>query len=148
MRSVLVFAITGALTFSTACNAYGQNPPQATVWINAGVAAGDDFQAAALKRHAPVTFTSEKDSATQIVTLTVTDGGISNVTVALLVPLVLFMREATPMPTGDRYKVSLVVTDAETHAVVLSRACTKSKIKTAAVCVAKQYSKFVDKGKH
>jgi len=70
MKSALAFAIASVLTLSTACNAYGQNPPRATVLIESGdYEVSDDLQTTMLRLHAPVTFTTDKDSAIQIVTL-------------------------------------------------------------------------------
>jgi hypothetical protein len=115
------------------------SPP--SVWIDPTNEGASYLHAAVLKKGTPVTFTTERDSATQVATLTVTEKKGSTARA-------IFLGLGN---SGQERNMSLTVSDAKTNAVVFSYTCEKkgagSSFQSAAECLAKHWAHFIEKGK-
>lgn len=112
-----------------------------TVWIDPANDYANYLEAAVLKKHTPVTFTTEKASASYIANL---DAESQKGSAARAIFL-------GPANSGARSNLSLTVSDAKTGAVVFSYTCQKNgeggSFQSAAECLAKHWDHFIAKGK-
>jgi hypothetical protein len=129
-----------AVAFS-AVSAHAQSEAKPTVWIDPANEYANYLEAAVLKKHTPVTFTTDKASASNIAVL---DAESQKGSAARAIFL-------GPGNSGARSNLSLTVSDAKTGAVVFSYTCQKNgeggSFQSAAECLAKHWDHFITKGK-
>lgn len=120
---------------------YAQSQAEPMVWIDPGNQYANYLEAAVLKKHTPVTFTTEKQSASYIANL---DAQSQKGSAARAI----FLGAAN---SGARSNLSLTVSDVKTGAVVFSYTCQKNgeggSFQSAAECLAKHWDHFIAKGK-
>ena len=138
MRTLLI-ALTLALI--AACPSLAQEEKNSVVWIDPTDQNASYLEAAVLKKHTPVTFTTDKSKADCIATLTATarKGSAARA---------IFLGAAN---SGARNTMALTVSDTKTSNVVFSYTCQKNGegtgVQGAAECLAKHWKNFIEKGK-
>ena len=141
MKKTSPAVAVASLFFLAAVPIRAQGEPKATVWIDPASQGASELQAAVMKKHTPITFTTDKDSATQIGALTVTEKKGSTAKAIFI----------NPAASGAERNMTLVVTDPKTNTVVFSYTCQKrgegANFQSAAECLAKHWSSFLEKGK-
>ncbi len=134
--AVFTMAITAAATATLA-----QKEKRSPVWIDPGDQNSSYLEAAVLRKHTPVTFTTDKSQAEYIAALSAEEKKGSAARAVFL----------GPANSGARNTMSLTVSDAKTSNVVFSYTCQKngegSGIQGAAECLAKHWANFIEKGK-
>lgn len=124
-----------------AVSAQAQSAPKPMVWIDPANQYANYLEAAVLKKHTPVTFTTEKASAALVATL---DAEAQKGSAARAI----FLGAAN---SGAKSNLSLTVSDAKTGAVVFSYTCQKNgefgSFQSASECLAKHWTHFIAKGK-
>lgn len=132
--AVSVFAIT-------MISAKAQSASKPMVWIDPTNQYANYLEAAVLKKHTPVTFTTEKTSAAFIATL---DAESQKGSAARAI----FLGAAN---SGAKSNLSLTVSDAKTGAVMFSYTCQKNgefgSFQSASECLAKHWTHFMSSGK-
>lgn len=140
-RAGIQFVVLTCCIFFLALAIYAQSQPQAMVWIDPANQYANYLEAAVLKKHTPVTFTTEKASASYIANL---DAESQKGSTARAI----FLGAAN---SGARSDLSLTVSDAKTGAVVFSYTCQKNgeggSFQSASECLAKHWNHFIEKGK-
>jgi hypothetical protein len=137
-RAAPVVAV--ALTLA-ALSGFAQETKRPTVWIDTASQGASYLQAAVQRNRTPVTFITDKDSASQIATLQVEgkDGGT-----AKAVPI-------GPRFSGAERNMVLTVIDAKSYTVVFSYTCEKrgegANFQSTAECLAKHWGEFLEKTK-
>lgn len=120
---------------------HAQSQPEPMVWIDPANQYANYLEAAVLKKHTPVTFTTEKTSASYIANL---DAQSQKGSAARAI----FLGAAN---SGARSNLSLTISDVKTGAVVFSYTCQKNgeggSFQSAAECLAKHWDHFITKGK-
>lgn len=128
------------LVFS-ALSVQAQSKPKPMVWIDPANQYANYLEAAVLKKHTPVTFTTEKASASYIANL---DAESQKGSAARAI----FLGAAN---SGAKSNLSLTVSDAKAGAVVFSYTCQKNgefgSFQSASECLAKHWDHFIAKGK-
>ena len=141
MSKITLAVATASLFFLAAVPIRAQGQPKATVWIDPASEGASELQAAVLKKHTPLTFTTDEASATQIAALTVAEKKGSTAKAIFI----------GPAASGAERNMTLVVSDPTTHTVVFSYTCQKrgegANFQSAAECLAKHWSNFLEKGK-
>ena len=141
MSKITQAVAIASLFFMAAVPIRAQSEPKATVWIDPASQGASELQAAVLKKHTPLTFTTDKASATQIAALTVTQKTGSTAKAILI----------GPAASGAERNMTLVVSDPTTNTVVFSYTCQKrgegANFQSASECLAKHWSNFLEKGK-
>jgi hypothetical protein len=140
MRQISRFlAFCGILTL-LGVSLLAQELPKPTVWIDPANPYANYLEAAVLKKHTPVTFTTKKKSAQYIATLSEESKKGS------VVKGIFFGAAA-----GEgQNNMSLSVSDAKTGDVAFSYTCQKGRQKnyqSTAECLAKHWAHFLEKGK-
>lgn len=128
-----LFALAGASLLA-------QSSPKPTVWIDPANPYANYLEAAVLKKHTPVVFTTKKDSAQYIASLTEESKKGS-------VAKAIFLGAAAGQGQNN---MSLSVADAKTGDVLFSYTCQKGRQKnyqSTAECLAKHWTQFIEKGK-
>jgi hypothetical protein len=124
-----------------ALSARAQSQPKPFVWIDPANQYANYLEAAVLKKHTPVTFTTDKASASYIANLDIVSKKGS-------AARAIFLGAAN---SGAKSDMSLTVSDAKSGAVVFSYTCQKSgeygSFQSASECLAKHWTHFVEKGK-
>lgn len=140
-RAGIQFVVLACCISFLALAVYAQSQPQPMVWIDPANQYANYLEAAVLKKHTPVTFTTEKASASYIANL---DAQSQKGSAARAI----FLGAAN---SGARSNLSLTVSDAKTGAVVFSYTCQKNgeggSFQSAAECLAKHWDHFITKGK-
>jgi len=117
-----------------------QKLPEPTVWIDPTNPYANYLQAAVLKKHTPVTFTTKKKSAQYVASL------LEQSKKGSIVKGIFFGAAA-----GEgQNNMSLSVSDVKTGDVVFSYTCQKGRQKnyqSTAECLAKHWAHFLEKGK-
>lgn len=133
----VILAIALVLTASV----FGQGQKQPIVWIDPTAQGASYLQAAVLKKHTPVTFTTDKDSASEIATLQVEDKSGSTAKAVLIGPTF----------SGAERNMALTVADTGCRHDPDSYTCEKhgdgANFQSAAECLAKHWSDFLEKRK-
>lgn len=118
-----------------------QSQPKPNVWIDPANQYANYLEAAVLKKHTPVTFTTDKASASYVASL---DAESHKGSAARAI----FLGAAN---SGAKSNLSLTVSDAKTGAVVFSYTCQKNgefgSFQSASECLAKHWTHFIEKGK-
>jgi hypothetical protein len=137
-RAAPVVAVAFTLV---ALSGFAQETQRPTVWIDPASQGASYLQAAAQKKHTPVSFITDKDSASQIATLQV-EGKDGSTAKAVLIG---------PAFSGAERNMVLTVIDAKSYTVVFSYTCEKhgegANFQSAAECLAKHWGDFLEKGK-
>ena len=124
-----------------AISAQAQSASKPMVWVDPANQYANYLEAAVLKKHTPVTFTTEKASAALVATL---DAEAQKGSTARAI----FLGAAN---SGAKSNLSLTVSDAKTGAVVFSYTCQKNgefgSFQSASECLAKHWTHFIEKGK-
>lgn len=135
------FLIAFCLLAFCAVSALAQKGPKPMVWIDPTNQYANYLEAAVLKKHTPVTFTTEKASASYVANL---DAEAQKGSAARAI----FLGAAN---SGAKSNLSLTVSDVKTGAVVFSYTCQKNgefgSFQSASECLAKHWTHFIDKGK-
>ncbi|HXU21163.1 MAG TPA: hypothetical protein VN788_11320 [Verrucomicrobiae bacterium] len=135
----LMIVVFVAAVSSVSVSAQGTAKPM--VWTDPTNQYANYLEAAVLKKHTPVTFTTEKASASYIATL---DAEAQKGSAARAI----FLGAAN---SGAKSNLSLTVSDAKTGAVVFSYTCQKNgefgSFQSASECLAKHWTHFMAKGK-
>lgn len=134
---ILVFSCSLTLLGATLL---AQRPADPTVWIDPTNPYANYLEAAVLKKHTPVTFTTKKDSAQYIASLSEQSKKGS-------VVKSIFLGAAAG---AGQNNMSLSVSDVKTGTIVFSYTCQKAKQKnyqSTAECLAKHWTHFIKKGK-
>lgn len=121
-------------------SALAQKLSKPTVWIDPANPYANYLEAAVLKKHTPVTFTTKKKSAQYIASLSEQSKKGS------VVKAIFFGAAAG----AGQNNMSLSVSDAKTGDVVFSYTCQKGRQKnyqSTAECLAKHWAHFLKKGK-
>lgn len=131
-----------AVAFSLAAlSGFAQETKRPTVWIDTASQGASYLQAAVQKKHTPVSFITDKDSASQIATLQVEGKDGSTVKAVLIGPAF----------SGAERNMVLTVIDARSYTVVFSYTCEKrgegANFQSAAECLAKHWGEFLEKAK-
>ncbi len=125
----------------SAISVEAQSAPKAMVWIDPTNQYANYLEAAVLKKHTPVTFTTEKASASYIATL---DAEAQKGSAARAI----FLGAAN---SGAKSNLSLTVAEAKTGAVMFSYTCQKNgefgSFQSASECLAKHWTHFISKEK-
>ena len=139
-KTIPAIAVASLLVF-VAMVVRAQNEPKATVWIDQASQGASELQAAVQKKHTPLTFTTDRDSAMQIATLCVSEKKGSTAKAVLI----------GPASSGAERNMSLVVSDPKTNTIIFSYTCQKrgegANFQSAAECLAKHWANFIEKGK-
>lgn len=130
--------VLSLLAFSPALFAQKQS---SSVWVDPADPHASYLEAAVLRKHTPVTFTTDKSKADFIATLAADEKKGS-------AARAIFLGAAN---SGARSNISLTVSDAKTSNVVFSYTCEKNgegtAMQGAAECLAKHWKNFIEKGK-
>jgi len=141
MQTRLVLAALAMAIAFAATATLAQQEKGTPVWIDPADQNSSYLQAAVLRKHTPVTFTTDKAKADYIAVL-VADEKKGSVARAV------FLGAAN---SGARNTMSLTVSDVKSSSVVFSYTCQKngegSGIQGAAECLAKHWANFIEKGK-
>jgi hypothetical protein len=133
--------VLGGLALTIAFPCFAQQEKNALVWIDPGDQNASYLEAAVLRKHTPVTFTTDKSKAEYTATLSATEKKGS-------AARAIFLGAAN---SGARNTMSLTVSDIKTSNVVFSYTCQKNGegtgIQGAAECLAKHWAHFIEKGK-
>lgn len=135
LLSVVIILIFPSLS------AWAQSQPKPFVWIDPANQYANYLEAAVLKKHTPVTFTTDKASASYIANLDIVakKGSAARA---------IFLGAAN---SGAKSDMSLTVSDAKSGAVVFSYTCQKNgefgSFQSASECLAKHWTHFIEKGK-
>lgn len=124
--------------FFSALPARAQLQPKPTVWIDPATPYANYLEAAVLKKHTPMTFVTNKESAQYIATLSSEQKNGSTAKAIFL------------GYSGAQHSLSMSVSDEKTGAVVFSYTCEKHEAaswQSASECLAKHWTNFVEKGK-
>ena len=138
MRTLLILVPVALLI---ACPCLAQQEKNSVVWIDQANPDASYLEAAVLRKHTPVTFTTEKSKADYIATLTATarKGSAARA---------IFLGAAN---SGARNTMALTVSETKSGTVVFSYTCQKNGegtgVQGAAECLAKHWKNFLDKGK-
>jgi len=137
MKARIAFAV---LTLAVVFPCLAQEK-SALVWIDPSDQHASYLQAAVLRKHTPVSFTTDKSKADYIASLTADEKKGS-------VARAVFLG---PASSGARSTISLTVADAKTSNVVFSYTCQKNgegtAMQGAAECLAKHWKNFIESGK-
>ena len=137
IKKVMVFAFgSAALLFGLSAKA--QTKPNPTVWIDPANPYANYLQAAVLKKHTPMTFVTDKESAQYVANLSSEQKKGSTAKAIFL------------GYSGAEHSLSMSVSDEKTSAVVFSYTCEKHEAKSwqsASECLAKHWTNFIEKGK-
>lgn len=140
-RAVAQILSAFAVLAMAAISAPAQSASKPMVWIDPANQYANYLEAAVLKKHTPVTFTTEKSSAALVATL---DAEAQKGSAARAI----FLGAAN---SGAKSNLSLTVSDAKTGAVVFSYTCQKNgefgSFQSASECLAKHWDHFISKGK-
>jgi hypothetical protein len=138
MKTRLVLAAV-ALAIAVPCLA--QQEKSSLVWVDPSDQYSSYLEAAVLRKHTPVTFTTDRSKADYIAALSA-DQKKGSVARAIILGAA---------NSGARSDMSLTVSDAKTGNVVFSYTCQKngegSGMQGAAECAAKHWKNFIEKGK-
>lgn len=142
MRKSIVQFVLVVFCFGFAASVLqAQNQSKPMVWIDPANQYANYLEAAVLKKHTPVTFTTEKASASFIANL---DAEAQKGSAASAI----FLGAAN---SGAKSNLSLTVSNAKTGAVVFSYTCQKNgefgSFQSASECLAKHWNHFIEKGK-
>ena len=138
MKTRIVLALL-AVGITFPCLA--QQEKTALVWIDPSDAHASYLEAAVLRKHTPVSFTTDKAKADYIAAVAADERKGSAARAVFL----------GPANSGARSTISLTVSDAKTGEVVFSYTCQKNGEGTgmqgAAECLAKHWKNYAEKGK-
>jgi hypothetical protein len=138
MKTLFIFV---TLVLFIACPCLAQQEKNSVVWIDPADQNASYLEAAVLRKHTPVTFTTDKSKADYMAALTATarKGSAARA---------IFLGAAN---SGARNTMALTVSDIKTSSVVFSYTCQKNGegtgIQGAAECLAKHWKNFIDKGR-
>jgi hypothetical protein len=137
MKTQLTVVLALAIAFSCAA----QSEKNTLVWVDPSDPHASYLQAAVLRKHTPVSFTTDRSRADLVATLS-TDERKGSAARAILIG---------PAYSGAKENMSLTVSDQKTGNVVFSYTCEKSgdlaRMQQAAECLAKHWGNFIEKGK-
>lgn len=136
-KGMLLFIFPCAVLLS-AIPVRAQVQQKPTVWIDPASPYANYLQAAVLKKHTPMTFVTNKDSAQYIATLSSEEKKGSTAKAIFL------------GYSGAQHSLSMSVSDEKTDAVVFSYTCEKHEAaswQSASECLAKHWTNFIEKGK-
>lgn len=140
-RKIAVRLLTVVCAFAFyAVSAHAQAQAKPTVWIDPANPYANYLEAAVLKKRTPVVFTTKKESAQYIATLTEQSKKGS-------VAKAIFLGAAAGQGQNN---MSLSVSDSKTGDVLFSYTCEKGRQKnyqSTAECLAKHWTHFIQKGK-
>lgn len=133
-------AVAGVMFFAAALTCAAQQPSaKPLVWIDPANPYSSYLQAAVEKKHTPVLFTTLKDKAQYIATLSASATKGSAVRAVVL----------GAWNSGARTNLSLAVADVQTGAVVFAYTCEKNgeghAFQSAAECLAKHWNSALKK---
>lgn len=136
-----VVNVVVAIEFALTTSVFAQSLRQPIVWIDPTAQGANYLQAAVLKKHTPVTFTTDRESASEIVTLQVEDKSGSTAKAVLIGPAF----------SGAERNMALTVADAKSGTILFSYTCDKrgegANFQSAAECLSKHWSDFLEKAK-
>jgi hypothetical protein len=138
-RLIQVFIFSCGLTLLCS-SLLAQRAADPTVWIDPTNPYANYLEAAVLKKHTPVTFTTKKESAQYIASLSEESKKGS-------VAKAIFLGAAAG---AGQNNMSLSVSDMHTGDIVFSYTCQKPRQKnyqSTAECLAKHWTHFLEKGK-
>jgi len=134
-------SIIALLALGMALPCLAQQEKSSSVWIDPSDPHASYLEAAVLRKHTPVTFTTDKTKADYIAALSADERKGS-------AARAIFLGAAN---SGARSTISLTVSDAKTSNVVFSYTCQKNgegtAMQGAAECLAKHWKNFIEKGK-
>jgi hypothetical protein len=129
------------LAVAIAFPCFAQQEKNTLVWIDPADQNASYLEAAVLRKHTPVTFTTEKSKADYTAALSATERKGS-------AARAIFLGAAN---SGARDTMALTVSDIKTGNVVFSYTCQKNGegtgVQGAAECLAKHWAHFIEKGK-
>jgi len=139
-KSTRILILMSLLTY-IAVSAKAQAQSKPTVWIDPSNQYSNYLESAVLKKHTPVTFTTDKSSAQYIAALTANKKKGS-------VAKAVFLGAAF---SGAHNDLSLSLSDAKTGDILFSYTCQKtgsgSSMQSSSECLAKHWTHFIEKGK-
>lgn len=139
--SVIQLAALACWLFFSALSVHAQTQAKPTVWIDPANQYANYLEAAVLKKHTPVTFTTSKASASYVASL---DAESHKGSAARAI----FLGAAN---SGAKSNLSLTVSEAKTGTIIFSYTCQKNgefgSFQSASECLAKHWTHFIEKGK-